>query len=373
MRIVAGMTAASLLWIGIAHAEEYHISVVQSLTGPVAFIGAPMADGIVMAIDEINEKQLLGPGNVIKYTMGDDAGDRSQAITLLKRAAVDGRNLLMIGPTSGGIAVAVANAANDEKMPIYTTGAVRDVLKAGPWSNIISNLPDIAITHIAKYTVDTLKAKKCNIITILDNEAYISLAKGFQDYVEKHGVEVVSYEGIRQSETDFAALSHKMVQHPADCLFISAPPNAAANLIIQLKQAGLSPDTRIIGHNAFANQDMIRAGGPAVEGVYLMGDWNPSSSQEAARAFIESHKKKFGREPDNSAPTGYSAMMVVADALRRAGPSPTRQSVRDALVAAKDVDVIIGKGKYSFNEDRIPSYEMNILTIKDGKFLAAPK
>lgn len=354
-------------------AMEYKIAVVQSLTGPVAFIGAPLTDGIRMAIDDINAKQLLGPGNTLTATFADDAGDRGQAITLVKRAAVDKDVLLMIGPTTGAIGVAAANATNDEKLPMYTTGAVRDTLKAGPWAHIITNLPEVSITYIADYAVKKLQVQNCVVMTILDNEAYVALAKGFQDYIEKEGAKVIAYEGVRQADTDFAGLALKIQSHKADCLFVSAPAAMSGNIITQFKQAGLDPSIRIIGHNSFASPDLVKSGGAAVEGVYFMADWAPGgASSPEAKAFDEAHQKRFGREPDNWAPIGYSATMVVADALRRAGPNPTREKVREAMTSTKDVPVLIGRGKLSFVQDRIPDYGMNILTVKDGKFVPAP-
>ena len=193
------------------------------------------------------------------------------------------------------------------------------------------------------------------------------------EHVLARGVKQVMFESFKQTDTDFSALAVRVAASKgADCMFVSAPASTAANVITQFKQAGLDPAIKIFGHNSLNSPDFIRIGGGAVEGVFLQGDWAPGGINDIGKKFDADYRAKFGHEPDNWAPIGYSAGLVIADAIRRAGPNVTRDSIREALGKAKDVPVPAGTGTYSFDAERMPRYGMVNLTVKGGKFLPAP-
>lgn len=376
MKQVLKTTVATLALCSVlspALAEDFHIALIQSVTGSPAFIGVPVREGMQMAIDEINENELIGPGNRIVATYDDDAGERQQSLSLLTRQASNPDNLLIVGPTTGTIAPSAGAAANDLNIPLFTLVNSVAVVEAGPWGFITNQPFDVMLPYIADYTTDVLKPANCSYIAVSDNESYVALSRGFEKLVQAKGVETMSYNEIKLSDIDFSAVSVKVVDENPECLFVSATAAMTANIIIQARQAGLDPAVKIIGHNALASPQLINTGGSAVEGVYLMADWMPGGKNDAGRAFAEAYEARFGRETDNWAPVGYSQMMVIADAFRRVEGEPTREKVRDALASIKDVPVIIGDGVFNLDEKRIPHYGMSVLQVQDGSFAAAPQ
>lgn len=355
-----------------AVAAEYTVVVLQSLTGGAAFIGAPVKDGMVLAAEEINRKQELGAGNTLKVIVADDANDRAQTLPLLNRYAADPSVLLIMGPTSGALAVAAANAANDLKLPLMTTTNSTDVLKAGPWSGILTQPANITIPYIANYAADKLKVKNCTVIGISDVEAYVTLQKTFESAVKAKGVTIGSVEAIKGSDSDFSAVATKVAGGNQDCVFISAAAPQSANIVIQLRQAGLDPKVQILGHNALASPQFAQRGGKAVEGVYLIGDWVPGGADDFGKAFAAAYKAKHNTDADNWAAVGYGGMRVAAAAIKGAGANPTRESVRNSLGKVKDVRVVVGQGNYAVDAERVPRVGMNVLMVKNGNFVLAP-
>lgn len=362
------MTVAALS----AHAAEYKIVLMQSLSGASAFIGNPFKDGAMIAIDEVNSQQLLGPGNTLKVEVADDATDRTQTLSLLRRYAADPSVLMVVGPTSGAVAVAGAAAANDLKLPVLTTSNSTDVLKAGPWSFILTQPGDFTVPHMANYAVDTLKVKNCTVIGINDVEIYLQMQKVFEKVVKEKGAKIGSVEAIKGADSDFGALATKVVNAEPDCVFISATAPQAANIIIQLRQAGLDPATKIIGHNAFSSPELVARGGKAVEGAYFIGDWVPGGAEEQGKRFSQAWKAKHKTDADNWAAVGYTGIQIVTAALKNAGASPTRESVRVALGQTKDVQVPVGTNKVTYDAERRPNWGMRVLQVKDGRFVQAP-
>lgn len=365
-------TTLVLAGAAVSHAAEYSVVVLQSLTGGAAFIGTPLKDGALLAAEEINRNHELGAGNTLKVIVGDDGTDRNQALTLLKRYASDPNVLMILGPTSGAVAAAGAAAANDLKLPIFTAANSTDVLKAGPWSFILTQPAEVTIPYIANYAINKLHVKNCTSIGILDVEIYVQLQRAFENIVKSHGAKIGAVEGFKSSDADFSALATKVAAGDQDCIFISATAPQAANVVIQLRQAGLDPKTRILGHSSLASPQLVARGGKAVEGVYFNGDWVPGGTDEFSRSFASAFKAKYNVEADNWAAVGYGGMRIVANAIKTAGPTPTRDAVRQAMTKTKNIPVVVGQGKYSLNAERHPFYGMSVMQVKEGKFVLAP-
>ena len=364
--------AMGALLAGTVHAAELKIAIVQSLTGPAAFIGAPAAEGLKMAFDEANEKKLLGD-NTITYSTEDDASDKAQVITLINRHASDPATVFFAGPTSGAVSGVAAKAANDAGIPMMTVSNVVEVREAGPWSFITTQPGPVGVPRIAEYAAKTVGVKTCQTVGITDNESYVTQARIFTDTLAKNNVEVMEGVGLKSTETDFSAVSVRVVDGGADCVFVAAPASMAANIIIQLKQAGLDPETKVFGMTSMASPDLIRIGGEAVEGVMFLADWVPGGSSPEGKSFAEAFKARTGRDAGNWDAIGYSSGMVIVAAIKAAGDNPTREAVRDALTASKDVPVVVGDGKFSLDKDKVPHFGINVLTVKDGAFVAAPQ
>ena len=367
--IPALVAASAMLCVaGAAAAADRTIVILQSITGVGAFVGAPATEGMKFAAEEINAKGMLG-ADKMKVVTVDDASDRGQATAAIARYAQDPDVLMILGPTISPNAIAGASVANDVKIAIYSMTLAEAVLKAGPWSFIASQQPEVTMPALADYVVGKLAPKSCAMVQISDNEAYVVLAKVFKEYAEKKGIKFVENAGVKQADSDFSAISTRVVAAKPDCVFLFTTAPVAANLAIQLKQAGLPDTVKLIGHTALASPALVKIGGPAVEGILFNADWVPGGATPAAKAFADAYKKAKGVDADNWSALGYSYMMVVANAVKNAGANPTREGVRKALTETKDVPVVVGSGAYSFDANRSPHYGISILTVKDGQFV----
>jgi branched-chain amino acid transport system substrate-binding protein len=364
--------AGLLLSMPAAKAAEYTVAIIQSMSGALAFVGVPLVDGMKLAAEEINAKQELGPGNTLKLIIEDDETNRAQAVSLVKRHAADPKVLAIMGPTTTAVAIAGAQAANEDKIVALVTTNSPEIAKTGPYGFRLSQPPEVLMEAIGKYSVEKLGIKECVLIGVLDNAAYVEQTQAYQDYVTSKGVKILAREGIKQGDTDFSALSAKVASMNPECVFMSAIAPTAANLIIQLKQAGLPAKTKLVGMSSMTSAALFEVGGAAVEGLYLVGDWVPGGGSEQGKAFAAAYKKRFGTEPDNWGPMGYGGLRVMAEAIRKSLPDPTRDKIRDNLAQIKDYPTLFGGGKFTYDAQRAPRYGTNILVVKNGQFVLAP-
>lgn len=351
-----------------AHAQDRHVVLMQALTGPGSFAGVGVIEGLKFGIDELNANKFLG-NDKINYVVVDDASDRGQATSGVARFAADPKYLMVVGPTIAPTAIASAAVANERQFTIFSLTNATAALQPGPWSFISSQPGLVTMPLLGDYALNKAKVRNCAMVSFADNDAYVQLAKVFREYVEPKGLKIVDYTGIKQTDSDFSAIATRIVNLKPDCVltFVSHVP--AANLAIQLREAGLDPKVQLIGHSALSNADLVKIGGKAVEGVVFTADWLPGGATDFAKKFADNMRKHINREPDNWHAMGYTLAQVVGNALKNAGPNPTRQAVRDALAKTDKVVGAMGDGTYTIDADRIPRYGVVFLTVKDGKFV----
>jgi branched-chain amino acid transport system substrate-binding protein len=367
-RFLLSATAVALL-AGTAGAAEYKLVNLASQTGTYSFVGVPLSNGLRLATEQINASGMLGPGNSIKLLHDDTASDRNQSITMVTRYGDDKDTLLVFGPTSTPELMAAGPVAKAKNLPQMTNSPSPALLGISDRIFRISVATNQYMTTLANYAADKVGVKDCAYLTVNDNEGYLLQRNIVKEVLGKKGGKIVSDDTMKSSETDFSALSTKIVSLKPECVHLNMPAAMSANVIIQLKQAGLPNAVKIFTSNSAAAKTYIDVGGKAVEGTYLVSEFSPPGSTEAARKFTADYTAKYGNAPDNWAALGYASMQVVAAALKTAGPNPTRDSLRDALLKTKDLPVVAGDGKLTITPDRLTHYEMTVLTVKDGKFV----
>lgn len=344
-------------------ADDVKVGVVVSTTQTYAFVGVPLVNGMKLAADEISAGNGWG-GNKVDIVYQDNRSDKQEAIALITRMAESENADIIIGPIATSEAMATGPVANSLKIPMFTTATSPAVLEAGPYIFKSTETADAYLAPVAEQVI-SMGPKSCFVVTIRDNEGYVRQRDVFRASLEKAGVNIVGDEGILAADTDFTALSTKIVSAEPDCLFVTAPPEQAANIIIQAKQAGLEPDTILAGDSGAGSQKFIDAGGSAIEGTIFPASFVADSSESAA-AFAANYQKAYGNAPDLWAATGYTMMQTVANAIRNAGSDVTRDSLRDAMAATKDMPIVMGQGKLTFDENRIPHMGGIAMKIKDG-------
>ena len=351
-----------------ALAQEVKIGVVLSNTGTFAFVGAPVINAVRLAYEELMAANYFG-NTKVTLMVEDNRSDRAEAITLINRMATRDQATIIIGPVSTGEAMAAAPVAVDLKIPLFTTATSPDVLKAGPWIFKSTETAEQFMTPLGTHVVQKAKPRNCFYVFIRDNEGYVRQKNVLRDTIAAGGIKTVGDESILAADSDFTALATKIVSSKADCLYVGTPPEQGANIVLQARQAGMPASTVLVGNTGMGSDRYLKAGGRAVEGTLFPAEFVPTGVNEMGRKFIAAYTKKYNMAPDSWAGVGYSMMLVTANAIKTAGPNPTRDAVRQAMARTNKLPVVIGQGTFTLDADRIPSFGAAVLTIKDGKFV----
>ena len=365
------LAASALLLTGQgvrAQGADIPIGVPMALTGPYAFVGVPIRNGIVAALEQANAGGALW--GRIRVIEADDGSDKGQAVTLTNRMATVDKVLMILGPTSSIEGTAAAPVANDLRVPMFTSAVSADVLKAGPWSYKVTSSPADIMAELGIHAAKTLGVKRAVFVFNRDNDGFVAQKNAVRDTMAAAGVAVAGEEGILGSDTDFVALATKLADGGADCVYVGSPAEQGANLVIQARQAGLADSVRIIAPPSMASGAFIRAGGKAVEGAVVVADYFEGADTPLNRSFVTAYRTKYKQMPDNWAAVGYTLGSLAVAVLRAAGPGADRERVRAAFGTIKDTPTVLGRGTYSFGPDRAPHYGAALITVRNGAFAA---
>ncbi|AJG22458.1 ABC transporter substrate-binding protein [Cupriavidus basilensis] len=344
---------------------------IQSVTGAAAFAGASYQNGIRLAVDEANRKGVLGSAR-IKLIERDNASDKGQAINLANQAIDRERVVLSLGPSATSDSVGAAPVFNDKRTPMMSMASSDAIIAPGPWVFKFQQSATDISPRMAKYVLEKTPVRKVAMVYDRGNEALIEYKNYFRDPFKAGGGTVVAEEAVVTSDTNFLPLVTKLKAMDLDAVYLATYSEQSANIILQLRQAGLPEKVRFIGTIALVTPRFLNIVGKAAEGTLAVSEFVNGMDRPLNKAFEAAYKARYNAEPDGWAATGYSSVQVALAALRNAGANPDRQKVRDALMTVRDVPVVVGSGSWN-HSDRRPRYGSVVLVVKDGKFVQADR
>ncbi|MGH7033625.1 MAG: ABC transporter substrate-binding protein, partial [Stellaceae bacterium] len=202
---IVTLSLGSLLWaaMGSAAADEVVIGAQYPLSGPMASYSGPfLREGTEIAIQRINETQMLGKGRTLKVIIEDNAGDRNQAISLMNRFATSDNALAVLGVYGSYLSLPAAPVANELKIPFLAIAASPAIVQAGPWSFILIEQPNDSMKLLAQYASERLHVKTAALVFDRANDASVRLKDSFAKYLKERGGSVVSEDGISAQDTN---------------------------------------------------------------------------------------------------------------------------------------------------------------------------
>jgi branched-chain amino acid transport system substrate-binding protein len=182
---------------------------------------------------------------------------------------------------------------------------------------------------------------------------------GFKRYFKG---EIASEAYTPLNQLDYGSELSKMRASGADAVYIFLPGGLGVNFIKQFVGAGLSKDMTLFGPGFSADEDVIRAVGEPMLGMFNTSQWAHDMDNTANKRFVADFQKDYGRLPTLYAAQGYDAARLMDAAVRDAkGKLDDKAAVHKALKAAK-FDSVRGAFKFNTNQFPIQDYYLRVIT-----------
>jgi branched-chain amino acid transport system substrate-binding protein len=364
MRLLTALGLALLLTLRLAAEDTIKLGEVASLTGKQASFGQTNHRGAVFAVEEINATGGV-LGRKLELVTEDTRSLQGEAATVAKKLLTRDKVTAVLSETGSSAALEIAPLCQTAGVPmISAVGTNPRITEAGSYIFRACFIDPFQGTVLAKFAAHSLKVRRVGVLVSSANAYSVGLAKYFRTDFTAAGGAVVAEQKYADGDKDFRAQLTTIKAANPDAIFASGDYSESALICKQARELGLT--VPIFGGDTWDSPALLEIGGKAVEGGYFSAHFSPDSQDPAVQGFVRRFTKRWGTAPDTGTSLGYDAVMVVADALRRAG-STEGKKLRDALATTKDFAGVTGK--ITIDAQRNASKSAVIFTVRDGKFV----
>jgi branched-chain amino acid transport system substrate-binding protein len=338
-------------------ADKVKVGFLSTLSGPGAGLGVDIQDGFKLALKSTGGKLGGLPAELIVVDDQQNPDVAKQATErLLKRDKVD----FMTGIVFSNVMLAVGPAVFDSRT-FYISANAGPSQYAGKecnpyffnvaWQN--DNLHEAVGKHVAE------KGFKNVALVAPDYPAGKDALTGFKRFYKG---KVASEIYTKLGQLDYAAELAQVRAAKPDAVYIFLPGGMGINFIKQYSAAGLAKDLPLFGPGFSADEDVIRAVGEAMVGMYNASQWGHDMRGPENRKFVADFEKEYGRLPTLYASQGYDAARLIDAAIRGVqGKIEDKQAMRAALAAAEFNSV---RGRFRFNRNQYPIQDYYLRVIE---------
>jgi len=357
------LTAAALLCLvgPVQAADKVKVGMLSTLSGPGAGLGIDIRDGFNLALKHSGGK--FG-GLPVEVIVADDQGKpdaaRQTADRLVKQEKVD----FMTGVVFSNVMLAVGKPIFDSKT-FYISANAGPSQYAGSQCNPYFFNVAWQNDNLHEAVGKTVQDKGFKKVALLapDYPAGKDALAGFKRYFKG---QIASEAYTPLSQLDYGAELSKMRASGADAVYIFLPGGLGINFIKQFVGAGLSKDMTLFGPGFSADEDVIRAVGEPMLGMFNSSQWAHDMQNPVNKRFVADFQKDYGRLPTLYASQGYDAARLMDAAVRDVkGNLSDKAALRKAIAAAK-FDSVRGAFKFNTNGYPIQDYYLRVIT-KDAQ------
>ena len=329
------------------------------LTGFAAADGNSALVGAQLAVEQVNTAGGIN-GDDIELVVYDDQASPKEAAPLAVKMTTQDEVTAGISGSYSGSTRAAATIFQENSVPYISAYAVHpDITRAGDYVFRTSFMGEVQGRAGAKLIGETMGSKRVALIT-LNNDFGKSLAAGFKEKAADFGIEITGEYEYSIKDREFGPIVSKVKSDNPDAIYASGYFFTAGPLVRQIRAAGIAAP--VIGQEGYDSQKFIEIAGPDAEGVIITTSLDRDSSNPITQAFIKGFEEKAGYPTDMVAASAHTAVLVMAEALRKAGAGGGA-ALRDAI-AESSVDA--STGHISFNALGEVKKDVQIQVVKDG-------
>lgn len=329
LQIVAALMAAA----GAAHAQPLVVKIGHAAPtrGWLARVGIENESAARLAVETLNARGLRigGQPAVFELVSADDSGDAEQARAAARTLLAAGVSAVVGHMTSGAsIAAAplyadagVAQVTPSATAPAYTRMGLKTTYR------VVADDTQIA-RALARHAVDELKLRR--ILAVDDGSSYgRGLTAAYMEAVRAVGGAVIDLQHLGEGAAADAARVAEWKSIAPDAVFYAGFDREAGVMLKQMRAAGL--DAAFIGGDGICTPDLVSywAAGAARDGqvVCALPRAVPGSADARIAEFVAAYERRYRREPEFYGAYAHDAVMLLADAMVRAGSAVPAQVV----------------------------------------------
>jgi branched-chain amino acid transport system substrate-binding protein len=354
-----GVAVATLGLTQAAHAAEpgitdtsIKIGLFSPLSGAGMAYGYDVVNAAKMYYDKVNKEGGIN-GRKIELVVEDTRCNANDLVAAVKKLVEQDHVFLLNGGSCSAAVVASKEFVERAKVPFIMLNASGDGALYPPSKYIYGafSISQHAVGgSMVEFAVDRLKAKKIGYINHDDAYGTWNLtAAEFQ--AKQHSGTTLSVQSISPNINDVTAPMLKVRAANPDVLLLTTYARPAALIIKKAHELGWTkPIVLAVNGTADLKQLVENVGGPSALKNFYIQDVVAGLPDDPKLKWVYDMYKQYYPElaakpgyPQSYMPYGIPSAMTVVQALKDAGPQPTREKVLAALEHLKlDTGIMAG-------------------------------
>lgn len=356
--LLLGLLALALSALPGRAAEPVRLGVVAARTGEAASSNQALFIAARFAVDELNAAGgLLGrPVEILEY---DNLSTALGSHTAARSAAAD-QVAAVIGASWSEHSQAMAEVLQAAGIPMITPISTNPkVTEVGNYIFRACITDSFQGKVMARFARQDLNATTAVTLANVSRAYSTELAQVFEETFTRLGGLFLGRGVYTLDTANYGGILATVQAADPDVLYVPGDYRDSSFIIKEARDRGLR--ATILGADAFGMRlyDYI---GAAAEGCYYTTHWRRDSPLPASRAFVARYEAVHGEIRQTTIPLTYDAVMLWADAVRRAGTFAPA-AVRDALAATRRFPGV--SGSITFDASRNPTKPMVINKLEN--------
>ncbi len=373
-KVLFALAAIAVLFLShlvrplLGHASEpITIGIVQAERFPYATM---MKNSFEMALEVINQGGGV-KGRPLRLVYADDQADQRAGVKAVTELAKENDIVMFVGGYSSSNTVYTSGVADQLDIPFLVTTAADDRITQRKMKNVYRLNPPV--NDYAKGLEGMLLGiiQPASMAIVYENSPFgTGAALRMMWFCREHDIEIskmISYHRERRDPGYFHKLVQPLVDDPPDAIYLVSYLNDGAILVKKIREAGIG-SLLLGGAGGFTHYKFIAKAGNAADKLLTATLWTHQLPYAGTRQYFDQYSQKYQSAPDYHGAEAYSALLVAADALKRAAslkPKDVRAALDETRMETPFGPVhFTSYGRYQ-RQNSLPTM---VLQVIDGKF-----
>jgi branched-chain amino acid transport system substrate-binding protein len=349
---------------GAATTEEIPIGEYDGLTGATAGFGQTTHNGMMLAVNEINDNGGIN-GKKLKLYTEDDESQKEKVRNVVTKLITQEKVVAVLGEVASSRSIAAAGVCEKYGVPMISPSSTNPRVTVKEDGTVRPNIFRVCFIDpfqgqaMAKFLKENLKLSRVAVFRNVKED----YSKGLADYFIKtftaKGGTIVKDISYSTGDTDFRAQLTAIKAANPQAVFVPGYYTEIGLITQQAKEIGLN--VPLCGGDGWDDPSITKI--KAAEGDYFTDHYWVDSPDPKAQTFVAAYKKLAGTKPNALSALGYDAVMLLADAMKRA-KSLSGADLTAAIAETKNFKGLTGT--ISINDQHNAVKPAVVLQYKNG-------
>ena len=329
-----------------ASGEPIRLPFPYIFSGPLIEFGERVwNEGLQLGVKKVNEEGGVKGRPLEFYKVDVRFPETAPWISEFRRLCEDPNLPVIFGVGATKSMVAIYDEAKRCGIPIFgpSSGGQWPRQDFADWIFRYQPMPEQVMPILLGKVKEKFGVKTAAMSFTLDDEFGVSNAAVSRHVLKDLGIQLVTEQSFRAKETNLASQIAAIRAAKPDILLMHHQPGDAGAFLLQLRERGVT--AQMVTDVNVGGEDLWRLSKGKAKGSLGYAIYAATDPRPVVQEWVTRWRKAMNRPdaaPDNFVTAYYDGVQILAKVLNNA-KDLSRESIRQAFLAVKDMDTISGK------------------------------